>query len=87
MKRQEFELILQEKDLKKDLKKEGGKMTENQKRIILEVKNNKFITQGELSKIIGINEKNVRNNIFKLKQKGLLDRVGSAKGGYWKLLK
>jgi ATP-dependent DNA helicase RecG len=35
---------------------------------------------------VGINEKNVRNNIAELKEKGLLERVGPDKGGYWKIV-
>ena len=49
------------------------------------MKENKFVTQSELSDIVKINEKNVRNNIVKLKDKGLIKRVGSAKGGYWEV--
>ena len=48
-----------EKDLQKDL---------NQKRIVAEIKKNNFIIQKELSKIVGITEKNIRNNIAKLKK-------------------
>jgi predicted HTH transcriptional regulator len=40
----------------------------------------------ELSKHIGINEKNIRIHIAKLKAKGLLERVGPDKGGYWKII-
>jgi ATP-dependent DNA helicase RecG len=38
-----------------------------------------------LSEKIKINEKNVRLNIAKLKDKGLLERIGPDKGGYWKV--
>jgi predicted HTH transcriptional regulator len=51
----------------------------------LELHNNKHITQRELSIIIGINEKNIRNNITKLKTKGLIERVGTDKAGYWNI--
>ena len=73
---------LGEKDLEKDLENLRG----NQRRIIVEIKRNPKITQTELSNIVGINEKNIRNNIFKLKKKGILKRVGSDKGGYWTIL-
>src|SRR3989344_7328610 len=71
-----------EKDLEKDLEK----LTENQKQIMIEIKKNKFVTQQELSKSIKINEKNIRNNILKLKEKGILKRVGSDRGGHWKIV-
>lgn len=46
---------------------------------------NSFITQEELSKEVGINSKNIRNNILKLKNTGLVPRVGSARSGFWKV--
>ena len=75
------------KDLKKDLEKDLESLTENQKIIIIEMKKNSKVTQEQLSKIININEKNIRNNISKLKEKSLLRRVGGAKGGYWEVVK
>ncbi|MFH1915626.1 MAG: ATP-binding protein [Nanoarchaeota archaeon] len=71
-----------EKDRVKDLEKDSG-LTRNQKRILIEIRKNKHATQQELSIIIGINEKNIRNNIAKLKEKGLVRRVGPDKGGHW----
>jgi ATP-dependent DNA helicase RecG len=68
--------------LEKDLEKRS--LSENQKRILDLIRDNAYITQAELSKHIGINEKNIRINISKLKAKGLLKRIGSDKGGYWK---
>ena len=69
---------------------EGEKDLENlnqsQKKIVEEIAKNKNITQQELSKIIGINEKNIRINISKLKEKGILKRVGADKGGYWEII-
>ena len=66
----------------KDLKK-SKPFTGNQVRILSEIKKNPSITQKELSEIIGITEKNIRNNITKLKKQGLLRRIGPNKGGYW----
>lgn len=48
---------------------------------------NANITQSELSNLIGINEKNIRNNIKKLKDLGLIQRIGSPKNGYWEVKK
>ncbi len=71
---------LGEKDLEKDLEKS---LNESQRKIIQNMRKNPKITQVELSKIVGINEKNIRNNIKKLKDMGVLQRVGGAKGGHW----
>ena len=53
---------------------------------MIEIKKNKFVTQQELSKSIKINEKNIRNNILKLKEKGILKRVGPDRGGHWEIV-
>jgi ATP-dependent DNA helicase RecG len=47
--------------------------------------NNKFVTIPELSKMVNINIRNTKNNISKLKAKGLLERIGPDKGGYWRV--
>ena len=47
--------------------------------------NNPKITISELSKLIQITEIGIKWNIKKLKQKGLLTRIGPDKGGYWKV--
>ena len=71
------------KDLQKDLKK----LNKNQKRIVAEIRENNFITQKELSKIVGITEKNIRNNIAKLKNLNIVKRVEPAKGEHWEVIK
>jgi ATP-dependent DNA helicase RecG len=71
---------------RKDLEKDLESLSKNQRKILEKIKENGYITQETLSKIVGINEKNVRVNIFKLKEKGLLKRIGPAKGGHWKVL-
>ena len=44
-----------------------------------------YITQEELSRKIGINSKNIRNNILKLKNAGLITRIGPDRGGHWRV--
>ena len=65
-------------DLEKDI-------TLNQRKILEAIRENVYITQQDLSSIIGINEKNIRNNIAKLKVKGRIEREGPDRGGYWKV--
>ena len=71
----------------KDLQKDLEKLSANQRKIITEIRKNQYITQKELSQIIGINEKNIRNNIRKLKDFGIIKRVGPDKGGHWEVIK
>jgi predicted HTH transcriptional regulator len=69
------------------IRKDLIKLNKNQKKIVAEIKKNNFITQKELSKIVGINEKNIRNNIAKLKSLNIIKRIRPAKGGYWEVIK
>jgi len=67
--------------------KVGERVSENQRLILEYFFKNKFISIIELSKKIGIAPKNIEENIKKLKKKGLIERVGSARGGHWKIIK
>ena len=66
--------------------KVGEKVTENQNRIISLISGDEKISIVEIARQIDMAEKNVENNLRKLKEKGLLNRVGPDKGGYWKIL-
>jgi ATP-dependent DNA helicase RecG len=54
-------------------------------KIIVLINKNPKITIPEMSKEIGITERSVERNINKLKEQALLVRIGSDKGGYWKV--
>lgn len=62
------------------------KVTVNQQKILKAIKNNPFITQDELSKVIGLSRKSIIQNMKKMKDNGLIKRVGAAKNGHWKIL-
>ena len=66
--------------------KVGEKVTENQRKILELTNKNPHISAREISKVIGISQRKTEENISKLKQKGLLKRIGPDKGGYWKAL-
>ena len=72
------------KDLKKDLKTIYG-LTNNQLEILNAIIKNKNVTQQRLSELIGITSRNIRNNMEKLKKKGLLKRIGPVEvvNGRW----
>ena len=57
----------------------------NQRRIIEEIRKNPFITQKELSAILGISEKSIFANMKKMKENGLISRKGSDKNGLWQV--
>ena len=66
--------------------KVGKNLTENQSLIIKNMVKNPYITARDLSGIIGISQRKIEENISKLKKKGVLRRIGPAKGGYWKVV-
>ena len=51
------------------------------------MRENPKITREELAEKTSLSIRGVEWNIKKLKQKGLIKRVGAAKGGYWKVIK
>ncbi|MCP4350943.1 MAG: winged helix-turn-helix transcriptional regulator [Desulfobacterales bacterium] len=67
--------------------KSGEKLGENENRILQLIEDDASVTYLELSSKIGISLSAVENNIKKLKNKGLLKRVGPPKGGHWEYLK
>ena len=69
-----------------DYKKVGAKVGENEKRILDVINENRYITYRQLASILKISEKSIFKNIEKLKQKGLQERIGPAKGGHWKVV-
>ncbi len=58
--------------------------TENQSLQI--IKNNPNITQKEIADILKLSEKTIKRNTNKLKEKGLLKRIGADKNGYWEII-
>ena len=73
-------------DLEKNLKNKFN-LTGNPIKIQNAVMKNKTITQNQLSELVRITSKNIRNNMKRLKEKGLLKRIGPDKGGHWEVLK
>jgi len=63
----------------------GEKLGENQLEIILEIVNDPQISIVELSQRMGISTTAIENNITKLKEKGILHRIGPDKSGYWEI--
>ena len=61
-------------------------LVENQKRILGLVKENPFISKREMADVVGISTTAVDKNIASLKRRGLLKRIGPAKGGRWEVV-
>ena len=60
-------------------------LSDAQKKIIELMKANPQITGSELSESVGIAKRNIESNVKKLKEQGVLERVGTAKNGIWKV--
>jgi fido (protein-threonine AMPylation protein) len=64
----------------------GVKLNKNQQKMLELIGFNNKITIVEMAKHLSISETAIENNIKKLKEKGILSRVGSDKTGHWILL-
>jgi len=60
-------------------------LTENQRKILQSIKKNPKITSEELAEVVGISSRKIRENIRKLKDEGLIKRMGGRKEGYWEV--
>jgi ATP-dependent DNA helicase RecG len=72
------------KELVKGLVKD---LTSNQIKLLEFIETRPSVTKEEMAKHIGISTTAIDNNIKTLKEKGLLERVGGRKDGYWKIVK
>ena len=57
-----------------------------QEKIINLIKKNPAITQVEMAKILDLTRDGISYNIKILKEKGMIERVGSTKNGIWNVL-
>ena len=71
---------------KKDTEKDTENLNRNQLQIIALMKKTPTISAELLAKNIGINLRNIKINIKKLKEAGIVIRIGPAKGGYWGII-
>lgn len=62
-------------------------LTENQQKILKLVAQNKNVSMSEIAENIGISKRKVLDNINKLKNRGLIQRIGPPKGGHWEINK
>ena len=61
------------------------KLTET-KKILQIITNSPNVTQKKIAEELNVTTMTVKRNIKKLKEKGIIDRVGPNKNGYWKVL-
>ena len=74
-------------DYKVDQKVDNKKgLNARRQRILAEMRDNPNITLDELHQILGVSKTAVVNNTNYLKDNGYIERIGSNKAGYWKVL-
>lgn len=60
-------------------------LSKNEEKILKNIIENPYITQSELSNLIGITDRAISTTIRNLKNRGIIERIGANKGGYWKI--
>ena len=55
-------------------------------RILLEIRNNPNVTQPQLAALLGVSKTTIQTGISNLKKDGHIERIGSNKNGYWKVI-
>ena len=83
----EFSYAVQKISTDKVTDKVTDSLTDNQTTIVHLMRKNEHITTNEIAAKVKISQRKVKENISKLKELGIIERLGSAKGGYWKVLK
>ncbi len=63
----------------------GVKITEIQKSILLVIGKNNTVTQAKIAQKLSKPVRTIENNMKKLKEKGILSRIGSDKAGRWEI--
>ena len=65
--------------------KVGDKLSPSQTKVLAEIRNNPNITKPQLGIKLNLSKTSIDNIISYLKTKGLIERIGSNKTGYWKV--
>jgi predicted HTH transcriptional regulator len=61
------------------------KFSASSEKILLTIEKKPMITISELAELTNLTTRTIEKNISNLKSKGLIERVGADKGGYWKI--
>lgn len=55
-------------------------------RILEQMKANPYVSREELAEICGLTSDGIKYNIRKLREKGIIKRIGPDKGGHWEVI-
>jgi len=62
-------------------------LNHTQVRILTEIRNNSNVTKARLGEVLKLGKTTIDKGITVLKKYGYIERMGSNKNGYWKVLK
>ncbi|MPM32124.1 hypothetical protein SDC9_78683 [bioreactor metagenome] len=72
-------------DTDRDTKNDTDKLTPREAEIILLIKNENSISRKRIAQKLGVGTTTVYRCIESLKDKGIIERIGGDRGGYWKI--
>ena len=76
------------KDTLEDTLKDTLKLLSENERIIIEAMlRNPKITAEAIAELLNINIRNTKKHLARLKEKGIIERIGSRKSGSWQIIK
>jgi len=75
------------KNGKEGAEKLAERLAENQKKIVMLITGNPNVSKKAMAESLGISTTAIDKNLARLKQKGILRRVGPAKGGHWEMIR
>lgn len=61
-------------------------LNSTQQKIVEMIQENPKVTQADMAEEIRISKRAVQKSIREMADKGIIERVGAAKGGYWKVI-
>lgn len=62
------------------------KLEEVERKILEEIENNSNVTRKELANLLNLSEATIKRKLSNLKKYNIIERVGSDKKGFWKIL-
>lgn len=79
------EAINEAEKIGSDTENDTEKLTLRETKILFLIKKDNFVSRKIIAQNLGIRTATVARDIDSLKNKGILERIGGDRGGYWKI--
>ena len=83
---EEVEIRFLIEDTQKGASDTTQKGQDTTQKILEEIKKNPSISRDELAEKCGLTSDGIKYNIRKLREKGIIKRIGPDKGGHWEII-